>query len=149
VRTANLIASIAATIKETAAKALNHLLLPMINLVIPSTTSSTKIEKKSARWVPKLLSEEQKQERVHACNEFISAVRRRSMAMLDNIVTMISHHTPETKKQSKQWIKKGQPGPLKARVHASQTKQMILAFFDSKGLIYTNIVPRGRVARSR
>jgi hypothetical protein len=28
-------------------------------------------------------------------------------------------------------------------VHASRTKQMLLAFFDSKGLIYTHIVPRG------
>jgi hypothetical protein len=27
-------------------------------------------------------------------------------------------------------------------VHASQKKQMLLAFFDSKCLIYTHIVPR-------
>jgi len=103
--------------------------------------------KKSARWVPKLLSVEQKAERVRTCTEFIAAVHRRSMAMLDNIVTMdetmVSYHTPETKKQSKQWIKKGQPGPIKAKVHASRTKQMLIAFFDSKGLIYTHIVARG------
>jgi 4-amino-4-deoxy-L-arabinose transferase-like glycosyltransferase len=65
--------------------------------------------------------------------------------MLDNIVTMeksmVSYHMPETKNQSKQWIKKGLP--IKARVHASRMKQMLLAFFDSKGLIYTDIVPRG------
>ncbi len=67
--------------------------------------------------------------------------------MLDAIVTMdetmVSYHTPETKKQSKQWIPRGQPGPLKARVHASRTKQMVVAFFDSLGLIYTHIVPKG------
>jgi hypothetical protein len=57
--------------------------------------------------------------------------------------TMVSYHTPETKKASKQWIKKGLPGPIKAKLHASRTKQMLLAFFDSKGLIYTHIVPRG------
>jgi hypothetical protein len=50
---------------------------------------------------------------------------------------------PEMKKQSKQWIQKGQPGPIKARVHASRTKQMLLTFFNSKGLIYTHIMPRG------
>jgi hypothetical protein len=49
----------------------------------------------------------------------------------------------EMKKQFKQWIKKGQLGPNKERVHASQTEQMLLVFFDSKGLIYTHIVPRG------
>ncbi len=67
--------------------------------------------------------------------------------MLDNIVTMdetmVSYHTPETKKQSKQWIAKGKPGPIKARVQESRTKQMILAFFDNKGLVYSHIVARG------
>ena len=103
--------------------------------------------KKSARWVPKLLSEEQKKDRMQTCTKFLAIVNRQSKAMLDNIVTMdelaVSFHTPETKQQSKQWIKKGMPGPLKAKVHATRTKQMVLAFFDSKGLIYTNYVPRG------
>ncbi len=103
--------------------------------------------KKSARWVPKLLSEEQKLERVWTCRDFIAAVQRRSMSMLDDVVTMnktmVCYHTPETKKQSKQWIKNGKPGPIKARVQASCIKQMVMAFFDSRGLIYTHIVPRG------
>ena len=42
-----------------------------------------------------------------------------------------------------QWLPKGQPGPIKAKVHATRTKQMVLCFFNSKGLIYTNYVPRG------
>jgi hypothetical protein len=69
------------------------------------------------------------------------------MSLLDNIVTMdesaVSFHTPETKQQSMQWLPKDQPGPVKAKVHATRTKQMFLAFFDSKGLIYTNYMPRG------
>ena len=103
--------------------------------------------KKSARWVPKLLNDDQKQERVRTCTEFLAMVQRRSKAMLDNILTIdesaVSFHTPETKQQSKQWLRKGTPGPIKAKVSASRTKQMVLAFFDSKGLIYTNYVPRG------
>jgi hypothetical protein len=67
--------------------------------------------------------------------------------MLQKIVmmdeTIVSYHTPETKKQSRQWIEKGKPGPINARVHASSTKQMVMAFFDYKGLIYTHINPRG------
>jgi hypothetical protein len=81
---------------------------------------------------------------VEDCRDFIN---RNSFAMLDSIVTMdetmVSFHTPETKKQSKQWIAKGKPGPIKARVQASRTKQMILAFFDNKGLVYSHIVARG------
>jgi hypothetical protein len=76
------------------------------------------------------------------------------MAMLDCIVTMdktvVSYHTPETKKQSKQWItvKKGHHGTIKARVHASSTKQTLLLFFDNKGQIYTNIMTRGSMVNA-
>jgi hypothetical protein len=102
--------------------------------------------KKSSRWVPKLLSSEQKEERVRSCSEFIAAIDHSSMAMLDQIImmdeTVVSNHTPQTKRQSNQWIKKEKPGPIKARVHASWTKQMLLAFFDSKGLVYTHIMPK-------
>jgi hypothetical protein len=66
--------------------------------------------------VPKLLSEDQNKERVRVCPDFVAAVRRGSMAMLDNIVTMdetmVSYHTPKTERQLKQWIKKGLPGPV-------------------------------------
>jgi hypothetical protein len=51
--------------------------------------------------VPKLLSEEQKQERIRISSDFIASVHRRSKAMLDAIVTMVSYHMPEMKKQSK------------------------------------------------
>ncbi len=67
------------------------------------------------------------------------------MAVLNNIVTMdesaVSFHTSETKKQLTEWVKKGQPGLIKARVHATRSKQMVLVFFDAKGVIYTNYVP--------
>jgi histone-lysine N-methyltransferase SETMAR len=94
-----------------------------------------------------MLSSEQKEEKVQICSKFVAAVDHSSMAMLDQIimkdVTMVSYHTPQTKRQSKQWIEKGKPGPIKARVHASRTKQMLLAFFDSKSFVYNHIVPNG------
>ena len=80
-------------------------------------------------------------------------VQKGSKAILKNVVTMdettVSYHTPTTKQQSKQWLKKGTPGPVKAKVQASRTKQMVLAFFDAKGLIYTNIVPRGETVNAK
>ena len=66
---------------------------------------------------------------------------------MNKVVTMdesaVAYHTPETKAQSKQWVKKGTPGPIKCRSQESRQKQMVLAFFDNEGLVYTNIVPRG------
>ena len=66
--------------------------------------------KKSARWVPKLLSPAQKEERVHLIEEFLKLIRQHSKWILGIIVTMdetaVSFHTPETKQQTKQWVKK-------------------------------------------
>jgi histone-lysine N-methyltransferase SETMAR len=110
------------------------------------------LTKKSARWVPKLLSNDQKQQRVDRCQEFVNIVWRQSKAVLNNIVTMdesaVSFHTPETKQQSKQWVKKGQPVPIKAKVHATRSKQMGLVFFDSQGVIYNDYVPKGKTVNS-
>jgi hypothetical protein len=79
------------------------------------------------RKLLKLLSEEQKKEKVRICTDFVSAVHRCSMSTLDNTVmmdeTMVSYHTPETMRQSKQWIKKDLLGPMKAKALASHTKQ--------------------------
>ena len=55
----------------------------------------------------------------------------------------VFYHIPETKKQSKQSVKKGSPGPIMCKTQASRVKQMVLAFHDREGLIYTNMVPRG------
>jgi hypothetical protein len=150
VRTPAFIASIAAAVEE------DHRLCIEALATAHGTSVSTihavlhdnlGLEKKSARWVPKLLNDEQKQQRVEVCLEFVKAVHRHSLAMLDSIVTMdetmVCYHTPQSKKQSQQWIEKGQPGPIKAKVQASQSKQMLLTFFNSKGLIYKHIIPGG------
>jgi hypothetical protein len=107
---------------------------------------------KSARWVPKLLSVAQKQEQVDCSRDFLKLLRWHSLAVLNNMVTMdesaVSFHAPETKKQSMQWVKKGQPVPRKAQVHATRSKQMVLIFIYAKGVIYTNYVPSGETVNT-
>ena len=62
--------------------------------------------KKSASWVLKFLSQDQKEERVRTCSNFAATIRRVSMAFLARIFTMdetmVSFHTPENKIMSKQ-----------------------------------------------
>ena len=43
----------------------------------------------------------------------------------------VSFHTPETEQQ--QWLKKGTPGPIEAKVHASRIKQMVLRLPQQQG----------------
>ena len=155
-RTASSIAAVAAAIEDDRRFTIRSLVFVTglsVTTIYRILKDDLGLVKKSARWVPKLLSDEQKKERVQRCEEFLKLVRRRSKAVLSNIVTMdesaVSFHTPETKQQSKQWLKKGQPGPIKARVHASRQKQMLLAYFDAKGVIYTDYVPRGKTVNSK
>ncbi len=150
VQTLALIASVAAAVEEDRRVCIEALATAhgmSVSTIHAVLHDDLGLEKKSARWVPKLLNDDQKQQHVKVCSEFIKAVHRHSLAMLDSIVTMdetmVCYHTPKSKKQSQQWIQKGQPGPIKAKVQASRTKQMLLAFFDSKGLICMHIVPRG------
>lgn len=102
--------------------------------------------KKSARWVPRLLDFEQKKKRVDLSMDFCKLATRKA-DFLQSIVTMdesaVSFHTPETKAQSKQWLPKGTPGPLKARTQASRRKQMVISFFDCRGMVYQNYVSPG------
>ena len=80
--------------------------------------------KKSARWVPKLLSEDQKLERASTCTK--------SLSILDNIVamkSMVSFHIPETQRQSEQGI-----GPLRP-IGSWIKDQKMHIFIDHKGVM--------------
>ncbi len=94
-----------------------------------------------------MLSLEQKHTRVITCEAFIKLVADKGTDIRKYIIRIdesaVSMHMPVTKSQSKQWLKIGTPSPVKTTVHASKTKQMVMAFFDSQGMVYTNYVPRG------
>jgi len=69
------------------------------------------------------------------------------MAWLDKTViihkTVISLHTPETKRHSKIWVPKGATGPVKSHVQASRNKQTVLIFFTAASNIHTKVVFKG------
>ena len=48
------------------------------------------------------------------------------------------------KRQSLEWKTPGSPRSLKARRSKSQVKTMLIAFFDSQGLIHHEFVPQGQ-----
>jgi hypothetical protein len=108
-----------------------------ISTIHPVLHEDLGLKKKSARWVPKLLNDDQKQQHVQVRSEFIAVVHPHPLAMLDSIVTMdemmVCYHTPQMKKQSQQWIKKGQPVPLKAKVHANRTKHDAARLLQQQG----------------
>jgi hypothetical protein len=59
----------------------------------------------------------------------------------------VSFHSPETKQQSKKWLEKVEKGklrPIKAKVHVTREKQMVLGCFNSKASFTPTPYPGGK-----
>lgn len=100
----------------------------------------------AARWIPKVMTDEQKANRVTICQQWKRQLQRNPQ-FLNNVVTCdeswFYHYDPELKSQSMQWKHKGSPRPQKAKTAKSAGKVMHLIFLDKFGIIYDHIVPRG------
>ena len=102
-----------------------------------------KMWKICAKFVPRVLREDQK-ERRHDSREMVELINP-DPAVLDALVTCdeswIYCYDPETKRQSSQWKHAGSPRPKKARQSKSTHKLLMIPFFDSTGIIYMHWVP--------
>lgn len=102
----------------------------------------------SARWVPRLLSDDDKQRRVTESMRFLRRFDREGNRFLQRIVTAdetwLYYYDPETKQQSSQWKCSDSPPPKKARCTRSMGKHMFIVFFDMNGPILMHAVPKGK-----
>jgi len=105
------------------------------------------LSRKSSKFVPKILSADQKSERVSACTDLLEAADN-DPNFLKKVVTgdetWVYQYDPETKRQSSQWLEKNVPRPKKARMSKSKTKLLMVSFFDHKGLIHIEFLPNGQ-----
>lgn len=108
-------------------------------------TEHLNMHKVSARWVPRLLTADNKKNRVDASRKFLNRYHKEGDDMLDRIVTTdetwLFLFDPETKEQSKHWKTPASPPPKKARVCKSVGKQMYIFFMDRHGMILQHAVP--------
>lgn len=84
------------------------------------------MRKLSARWIPRLLTPFQKQERVKCSQDLLAMCQENQEDFFDRLITQdetwVHHYDPETKVQSKQWKHSHSPPPKKARVQPSAGK---------------------------
>jgi histone-lysine N-methyltransferase SETMAR len=106
------------------------------------------MKKICARWVPRLLTPEQKRIRMTTSAECLKIFKKDSTDFLRRFVTMdetwIHHYTPETKQQSKQWTAPGEPTPKKAKTVPSAGKVMASVFWDAKGILLIDYLEKGK-----
>jgi len=49
-------------------------------------------------------------------------------------------YNPETKHQSSKWVSEHSPRPKKLRFQKSKAKKMLIAFFESQGIVHKEFV---------
>lgn len=116
-------------------------------------TNNLNMRKVSARWVPRLITDDIKVRRVTTSRKFLRRYDLEGDEFLSRIVTTdetwLFMYDPETKEQSKQWKTPASPPPKKARVSKSAGKQMFIFFADIHGMILQHAVPTGTTVNAR
>jgi len=105
----------------------------------------------AAKFVPRILTADQKQQRVNVCTD-LRQLASDDETFLSRVITgdesWVYGYDPETKKQSSQWKNPTSPRPKKARQVKSNVKSTIIAFFDVKRNVHKEFVPTGQNVNS-
>lgn len=100
------------------------------------------MNKLSAKFVPRILTQEQKAHRKTLCQQNLDAFRQ-DKDMLEKVITCdeswLSVFEPETKQKSAQWRRKGSIRPQKALRARSTKKTMLVLFFTLLALCMSSL----------
>ena len=104
-----------------------------------------------ARWVPRQLSEDHKTARVDMCTQLLEHYQT-DPTFLDRIITgdetWVHHYEPESKRTSMEWRHPTSPKTKKFKAEKSAGKVMATIFWDSKGVILLDFLPRGETVNA-
>ena len=115
-------------------------------------TEDLEMRKLSARWVPRLLTVDQKHTRRTLSRTNLNLFEEDPANFLKRFVTMdetwVHHFTPEAKQQSKQWKHPGSPPPKKAKTVPSAGKVMATVFWDADGILLIDYLQNRQMINS-
>ena len=100
----------------------------------------------AAKFVPRVLTQDQNDSRVAICQELKETVVNDPKLLL-NVITgdesIVYAYDPETKLQSSQWKSPASPRSKKTSMQKSKLKTMLICFFDQEGIVHREFVPPG------
>ena len=112
-----------------------------------------KVRKISARWVPHLLTDNQKRLRVKTAKKLLTMFPKYDKKVFDNVVTgdetWVHYFEPVRKINNKIWATKYARRPIIAKRTISAKKVLYAIFFSSKGIAVQIPVKRGRSVTGR
>ncbi len=110
-----------------------------------------KLSKVSPKFVPRILTDEQKAHRVELCRQNLATFNA-NKDLLEKVITTdeswFSVFDPETKANSLEWRPKGGARPQKALRNKAAKKTMAILFFDTLGVVHLEFLPRGQTIDS-
>lgn len=111
-------------------------------------TDSLGFRKVSARWVPRMLTDENKKRRLEVSKVNLQILKRDPDQFCRRVLTMdetwVHHFDPETKRQSMSWKRPSSPPVKKFRVARTAGKVMASVFWDSEGIVFIDYMPKGQ-----
>lgn len=106
------------------------------------------MKKLCARWVPRLLTIDQKRIRVTTSEQNLANFKRNPKEFLRRFITMdetwIHFYTPESHEGSKRWVETGESAPKRPKTQESAGKVMASVFWDSHGIIFIDYLEKGK-----
>ncbi len=105
------------------------------------------LKKRPAKWIPHLLSEDQKACRLHMSRDLLRHFRH-ALTLQDRVVTGDESwfwcYEPATQRNSSAWLRRNQRRPQKPLKDRYGRKVMVVIFWDSQGVIFHQFVPCGQ-----
>ena len=112
-----------------------------------------KMRRISARWIPHLVTKEQKLARVRISKQLLKQFPKYNNRSFANIITgnemWVHFYEPKRKIQNKIWATKGGKRPCIAKHTMSIKKVMYVIFFTNQGPAIQIAVPKGKSVNAR
>ena len=109
--------------------------------------------KKSARWVPRILNEAQKEARVHFAQFFLNKFENGQSSNFSKVVTgdesWFYKYDPETKQQSMVWSPTGANPPVKSKQQKSAAKVMMSVYFTRSKIVAAIPLEKGQTVTAK
>lgn len=106
------------------------------------------MKKLLSRWVPRVLSAEQKENRMIASERNLEMFNRNPTDFVARLVTMdetwIHHYTPESKQQAARWTAQGERQPRRPKTQQSSGKVLASVFWDADGILLIDYLEHGK-----
>lgn len=105
-----------------------------------------------SKWVPRLLTPDQKQQRIDDSEHCLMLFKRNKKDFLRRYVTMnetwIHHYTPESNRSSAEWTAAGESRPKRPKTQKSAGKIMASVFWDAHGILFIDYLEKNKTINS-